>query len=128
MLRWLSVCIWQLEHPLQQVLYKTNMYYESFSPFLSLPPSLHFPLSSLFLYLLPLPSLLSVFLTVFPSLFLCLLPLPLSPLSKADLKQVAQAISGIDLHDRLVTMIFILFDENSSQHTLYPSLIPILIY
>ena len=31
-----------------------------------------------------------------------------------DLKQVAQAVAGIDLQDSLVEMIFTLFDENSS--------------
>ena len=30
-----------------------------------------------------------------------------------DLRQVAQAVAGIDLQDTLVTMIFTLFDENS---------------
>jgi Ca2+-binding EF-hand superfamily protein len=33
-------------------------------------------------------------------------------ITPADLRQVAQAVAGIDLHDRLVTMIFTLFDEN----------------
>ena len=34
-----------------------------------------------------------------------------------DLRQVAQAVAGIDLQDTLVTMIFTLFDENSQSHT-----------
>ena len=33
--------------------------------------------------------------------------------SDQDLRQVAQAVAGIDLQDTLVTMIFTLFDENS---------------
>ena len=37
----------------------------------------------------------------------------LLPLLTGDLKQVAQAVTGIDLQDSLVTMIFTLFDENS---------------
>ena len=37
----------------------------------------------------------------------------LSFLLLGDLKQVAQAVAGIDLQDSLVTMIFTLFDENS---------------
>ncbi|CAI8033650.1 Calcium uptake protein 1 homolog, mitochondrial [Geodia barretti] len=36
----------------------------------------------------------------------------LSFLLLGDLKQVAQAVAGIDLQDSLVTMIFTLFDEN----------------
>ncbi|CAI8033649.1 Calcium uptake protein 1, mitochondrial, partial [Geodia barretti] len=33
-------------------------------------------------------------------------------ITPGDLKQVAQAVAGIDLQDSLVTMIFTLFDEN----------------
>ena len=36
----------------------------------------------------------------------------LLPSISADLKQVAQAVAGIELQDRFVTMIFALFDED----------------
>ena len=43
----------------------------------------------------------------------------LPPSVSADLKQVAQAVAGIELQDGFVTMVFALFDEDCKSLTTY---------